>query len=148
MTRWSEGLKVSEFHLNWMENEQQPNKLLELLTMSTCSRQPPRHRLRPFQIEKCISACVSEICISACVSECACILTFTLPFRTISRTNRTLPSSLRQLHPTSRSLQGIALRVRNTDRRHTAPLREAAERPAAASERRPGPTGRAHAFEQ
>ena len=45
--RGAEGVRVS-FELD--ENEQQPSKLLGLLTMSTDSRQPPRHDSRSVQI--------------------------------------------------------------------------------------------------
>jgi len=45
--RGAEGVRVS-FELG--ENEQQPRELLELLTMSTCRRQPPRHDSRSVQI--------------------------------------------------------------------------------------------------
>ena len=45
--RGAEGVRVS-FELD--ENEQHPSKLLGLLTMSTDSRQPPRHDSRSVQI--------------------------------------------------------------------------------------------------
>ena len=45
--RGAEGVRDS-FELD--ENEQQPSKLLGLLTMSTDSRQPPRHDSRSVQI--------------------------------------------------------------------------------------------------